>query len=81
MRHGPEDLSWRDARAFCEEHEMLLPMPIRSSQNDLFKTVGPTWLSLNLNDVINGKIFKMCNTKFALHDDFDERHWHSIFQY
>ena len=57
MRHGPADgATWSYAQEFCAQHNMVLPLPLVHGENDAFKNVGPTWLALDFNAVINGTL-------------------------
>lgn len=57
-RRGPTDGSWGMAKAFCDEHNMVLPLPQDGDENEKYTAIGPTWLDVNVNDLISGMSHK-----------------------
>lgn len=45
---------WGIAQSWCEQNDMILPNPSNKAQNDLYTAAGPTWMDINVNDILTG---------------------------
>ena len=48
--------NWVDANAMCEDEGMTLPFPLSTEENENLNNIGQTWLSLNLNQVLQASL-------------------------
>lgn len=46
---------WGIAQSWCEQNDMTLPNPTNKAQNDLYTAAGPTWMDINVNNILTGK--------------------------
>ena len=52
---GVVDAPWGIAQSMCEQNNMVLPNPKTKAENDQYAAAGPTWIDINVNDVLSCK--------------------------
>jgi len=50
---GLSPMNFKKATIFCEENQMLLPRPTNAEMNMIASKVGPTWLDVDVNSILD----------------------------
>ena len=50
--HGRYSMNFGDAKNFCRENDMMLPLPKNERQSHQLMKFGPTWLDISVNAIL-----------------------------